>query len=116
MTDPNLDIARLSSRISALEKANRRWKMGGLILFVVFVAAASLTGYRAYAQMSVPAMPKAVAKGSRLPTRIKPRPGRMKPSPGACFLCCGPAPPGRIKKFLDTRVNSRVYPFSMSEV
>jgi hypothetical protein len=61
MTDPNLDIARLSSRISALEKANRRWMMGGLIFFVVFVAAASLTGYRAYAQLSAPAMPKAVA-------------------------------------------------------
>ena len=62
MTDPNLDIARLSHRISALEKANRRWKMGGLILFVILVAAASLTGYRAYAQMSAPAPPKTVPK------------------------------------------------------
>jgi hypothetical protein len=53
MTDPNLDIARLSSRISALEKANRHWKMGGLILFVVLVVAASLTGYKAYAQHSM---------------------------------------------------------------
>ena len=53
MTDPNLDIARLSSRISALEKANRRWKMGGLFLFISLVAAASLTGYKAYAQHSM---------------------------------------------------------------
>jgi hypothetical protein len=62
MSDPNLDIARLSSRISALEKANRRWKLGGLILFVFLVAAASLTGYRAYAQHSmVRPVAKAVA-------------------------------------------------------
>jgi hypothetical protein len=60
MTDPNLDIARLSSRINALEKANRRWRMGGLFLFVFLVAATSLTGYRAYAQLRVPPMPKAV--------------------------------------------------------
>jgi hypothetical protein len=60
MTDPNLDIVRLSHRISALEKANRRWKMGGLVLFVILVAAASLTGYRAYGQMSAPATPKTV--------------------------------------------------------
>jgi hypothetical protein len=53
MTDPNLDIARLSSRISALEKTNRRWKMGGLVLFVVLVVAASLSGYKAYAQHSM---------------------------------------------------------------
>lgn len=62
MTDPNLDIARLSSRISALEKANRRWKMGGLLLFIVLVAAASLTGYNAYAQHStLRSVPNAVA-------------------------------------------------------
>jgi hypothetical protein len=54
MTDPNLDIARLSQRVSALEKANRRWKMGGLFLFIILVAAASLTGYRGYAQRSMP--------------------------------------------------------------
>ncbi|HXH47819.1 MAG TPA: hypothetical protein VNM47_00465 [Terriglobia bacterium] len=54
MTDPNLDIARLSQRISALEKANRGRKMGGLFLFVILVAAASLSGYRAYAQRSLP--------------------------------------------------------------
>jgi hypothetical protein len=59
MSDPNLDIARLSSRISGLERANRRWKLGGLILFAFFVAAASLTGYRAYAQHS---MERPVAK------------------------------------------------------
>ena len=53
MSDPNPDIARLSLRISALEKANHRWKMGGLILFVILVAAASLTGYKAYAQHSM---------------------------------------------------------------
>ena len=50
MTDPNLDIARLSLRISALEKANRRWKLGGLLLFVFLVGAAFLTGFKAYAQ------------------------------------------------------------------
>ncbi len=60
MTDPNLDIAHLSHRISTLEKANRRWKMGGLVLFIIMMAAASLTGYRAYAQLSAPAMPKPV--------------------------------------------------------
>ena len=53
MTDPNLDVARLSHRISALEKANRRWKMGGLILFIFLVGAAFLTGYKAYAQRSM---------------------------------------------------------------
>ena len=53
MTEPNLDIARLSSRISALEKANRRWKMGGLFLFIFLVATAFLTGYSAYAQRSM---------------------------------------------------------------
>ena len=54
MTDPNLDIARLSSRISALEKANRRWKMGGLFLFVLLMATALLTGFKVYAQRSAP--------------------------------------------------------------
>lgn len=53
MSDPNLDIARLSSRISALEKANHRWKMGGLFLFIFLVAAACLTGFSAYAQRSM---------------------------------------------------------------
>lgn len=52
MVDPNLDIARLSSRISALEKANRRWKMAGLLLFVFLVATALLTGFNSYAQRS----------------------------------------------------------------
>jgi hypothetical protein len=61
MTDPGLDIVRLSSRISALEKANRRWKMGGLFLFIILMVAASLSGYRTYAQMRAPAMPKAVS-------------------------------------------------------
>jgi hypothetical protein len=54
MTDPNLDIARLSSRISALEKANRRWKLGGLFLFIFLMAAAFLTGFNVYAQRSAP--------------------------------------------------------------
>jgi len=54
MTDPNLDIARLSSRISALEKANRRWKLGGLFLFIFLIAAALLTGFNVYAQRSTP--------------------------------------------------------------
>ena len=54
MSDPNLDIASLSSRISALEKANRRWKMGGLFLFILLMAAATLTGYNTYAQRSTP--------------------------------------------------------------
>lgn len=62
MTDPNLDITRLSSRISALEKANRRWKMGGLFLFIFLMAAAFLTGFKVYAQRSGPRhVPKAVA-------------------------------------------------------
>ena len=62
MSDPIPEIAHLSSRISALERANRRWKLGGLILFVFLVAAASLTGYRAYAQHSmVRPVAKAVA-------------------------------------------------------
>ncbi|TAM78851.1 MAG: hypothetical protein EPN47_20960 [Acidobacteria bacterium] len=61
MTDPNLEIGRLSERVSALENANRRWKMGGLFLFIVFVAVASLTGYRAYAQLSAPSILKPVA-------------------------------------------------------
>ena len=60
MSDPNFEIASLSSRISKLEKANHRWKMGGLVLFVILMAAASLTGYRAYAQMRAPATPKGV--------------------------------------------------------
>jgi hypothetical protein len=50
LTDPNHEIARLSSRISALEKANRRWKTGGLFLFIFLVGAAFLTGFKAYAQ------------------------------------------------------------------
>ena len=54
MTDPTLDIARLSLRISALEKANRRWKMGGMFLFIILAAAASLGGYRTYAQHTMP--------------------------------------------------------------
>jgi hypothetical protein len=54
MDDPNLDIVRLSSRISALEKANRRWKLGGLLLFVFLAAAAFLTGFKAYAQRATP--------------------------------------------------------------
>jgi hypothetical protein len=62
MSDPSLDIARLSTRISALEKANRRWRLGGMALFILLVAAALLTGYRAYAQRSAPhPVPKAVA-------------------------------------------------------
>lgn len=52
MTDPNVEIIRLSSRISALEKANRRWKVGGLLLLVFLVGTALLTGFRAYAQHS----------------------------------------------------------------
>ena len=62
MSDPSLDIARLSTRISALEKANRRWRMGGMALFILLVAAALLSGYRAYAQRSAPhRVSKAVA-------------------------------------------------------
>ncbi|MEJ2006695.1 MAG: hypothetical protein P8Z30_00825 [Acidobacteriota bacterium] len=53
MADPNLDVERLSSRISALEKANRRWKIAGLLLFVFLVAAALLPGIKSYAQLSV---------------------------------------------------------------
>jgi hypothetical protein len=54
LTDPNLEFIRLSSRISALEKANRRWKMGGQFLFVFLAAAAFLAGFKAYAQHSAP--------------------------------------------------------------
>jgi len=62
MTDPSLDIARLSSRITALEKANRRWKTGGLFLFVFLVATALLTGFNVYAQRKMPRhIPQAVA-------------------------------------------------------
>jgi hypothetical protein len=62
MTDPNFDLARLSSRICALEKANHRWKMGGLFLFVFLMAAALLTGFKVYAQRSAPGhIAKAVA-------------------------------------------------------
>lgn len=53
MEDSNLDIARLSSRISALEQANRRWRLAGLILFVFLVATALLTGINSYAQRSM---------------------------------------------------------------
>lgn len=52
MADSNLDIARLSSRISALEKENRRWKVTGLLLLVFLVATALLTGINTYAQRS----------------------------------------------------------------
>jgi hypothetical protein len=62
MIDPNFDIAHLSSRISALEKANRRWRMGGLFLFAFLVAAALLAGFKSYAQhTTTEAVPKAVA-------------------------------------------------------
>jgi hypothetical protein len=62
MSDPNLAIANLSSRISALEKANRRWKTGGLFLFVILMATALLTGFKVYAQHSAPShIAKAVA-------------------------------------------------------
>ncbi len=62
MSDPNLEIASLSSRISALEKANRRWKTGGLFLFIFLMVSAILTGYNAYAQRSTPQhIAKAVA-------------------------------------------------------
>ena len=54
MSDPNLEIASLSSRICALEKANRRWKTGGLFLFVILMAATLLTGFKVYAQRSTP--------------------------------------------------------------
>ena len=62
MSDSNHDIASLSSRISALEKANRRWKSGGLFLFVILMATALLTGFNVYAQHSTPRhIAKAVA-------------------------------------------------------
>ncbi len=62
MTDPNRDIVRLSSRISALEKANRRYKLGGLFLFIILAAAAFLTGFKTYAQRSTtPHVPRTVA-------------------------------------------------------
>lgn len=54
MSDPNFDIARLSSRISALEKANRRWKLGGLFLFIFLMAGVALTGFNVDAQRSAP--------------------------------------------------------------
>lgn len=54
MSDPNLEIASLSSRICALEKSNRRWKIGGLVLFFFLMAAALLTGFKVYAQRSAP--------------------------------------------------------------
>ena len=61
MTDSQNDIAGLAARLSALEKANRRWRMGSLLLFVLLVAAVSLMGTRSFAGLDVekPA-PKAV--------------------------------------------------------
>lgn len=62
MSDSKLEIASLSSRISALEKANRRWKAGGLFLFVLLMATALLTGFKVYAQRRAPRhIAKAVA-------------------------------------------------------
>ena len=52
MIDPNLDIVRLSSRISALEQTNRRWKLVGLLLLVFLTGTAFLTRFKAYAQRS----------------------------------------------------------------
>lgn len=53
MADSNVEIARLSSRISALEKANRRWKLAGLLVLVFLVGTALLTGMKSYAQLNV---------------------------------------------------------------
>lgn len=62
MSDSSFDVARLSARISALEKANRRWKIGGLFVFLFLMTAALLTGFNVYAQRSVRHyVPKAVA-------------------------------------------------------
>jgi hypothetical protein len=49
MTDSHNEIARLSSRVSALEKSNRRWQLGALLLFVLMVAAVFLTGPKSIA-------------------------------------------------------------------
>ena len=51
MTDR--DFARLAARLSALEKANRRWRMGSLLLFVILVAAVLLAGPLSFAGRSV---------------------------------------------------------------
>lgn len=61
MKDLTPNIIRLSARISALEKANRRWKMGGLLLFILLMSAALLTGFKVYARRSPAAhIPSAV--------------------------------------------------------
>lgn len=53
MAEQNVDIARLSSRIGTLEKANRRWKLAGLLVLVFLVGTALLTGIKSYAQLNV---------------------------------------------------------------
>jgi|GEM_PF-1277620 hypothetical protein len=60
MTDPSLELKCLSARISSLERANRRWKVGALLLFVTLVVAALLTGFNGYAQLKSPAVPQLV--------------------------------------------------------
>lgn len=61
MTDSHLDISQLAARLSALEKTNRRWKMGSLLLFLALVATAFLTGPLSFAgRSSEKAAPKAV--------------------------------------------------------
>jgi len=54
MTEQGHDLEYLSRRISALERANRRWKVGVLLLLVILTGAALLTGFDAYAQRTTP--------------------------------------------------------------
>jgi len=49
MNDSHHDIARLSSRISALEKSTRRWQAGAFFLFVLMVAVVLLAGPQSFA-------------------------------------------------------------------
>jgi hypothetical protein len=44
MNDQQDGFALLASRLSALEKSNRRWRLGSLLLFVLLVAAVVLAG------------------------------------------------------------------------
>ncbi len=51
MTDTQSEFASLSSRVTALEKSNRRWRLVGLALVLVLFAAV-LSGPKSYAVIS----------------------------------------------------------------
>lgn len=51
MTDTQSEFAKLSSRLTALEKSNRRWRLVGLALVLVLFAVV-LSGPKSYAVIS----------------------------------------------------------------